>query len=195
MLELYSMCNRTLDVLFDGQDGSYDGVASTFSDLRQTCLQLSPSSVVGEMKRLQDSGCVVNADGVGEETVQQNNGNGCRDTGIELCALIADGALSCEADFCQDKKACKHSGVCDATCGFCHRRSQINFGNQCSALTLQSRVEPVNGACCDADGACNGGGGRVSHTWGAGMTCRMRMSKVFLSLNARVARAHTHTQG
>ena len=161
MLELYSMCNRTLDVLFDGQDGSYDGVASTFSDLRQTCLQLSPSSVVGEMKRLQDSGCVVNADGVGEETVQQNNGNGCRDTGIELCALIADGALSCEADFCQDKKACKHSGVCDATCGFCHRRSQINFGNQCSALTLQSRVEPVNGACCDADGACNGGGAGV----------------------------------
>ena len=25
MLHLYSVCNRTLDVLFDGQDGTFDG--------------------------------------------------------------------------------------------------------------------------------------------------------------------------
>lgn len=161
MLALYSVCNRTIDVLFDGQDGSYDGVASTFSNLRQTCLQLSPSSVVDEMKRLQDSGCEVNADGVGEENVQQHGAGGCTDSRVELCTLIADGALSCKDDFCQDKNACAHSGACDDTCGFCRRRSQITFGDECSALTLQSRVEPVNGACCDEDGACNGGGAGV----------------------------------
>lgn len=161
MLALYSMCNQTLDVLFDGQDGSYDGVASTFSDLRQTCLQLSPSSVVDEMKRLQDSGCEVNADGVGEEAVQQHGADGCTDSRPELCALVIDGALTCQDDFCQDKKACAHSGACDATCSFCRRRSQINFGDKCSALTLQSRVEPINAACCDEDGACNGAGAGV----------------------------------
>jgi hypothetical protein len=163
LLHLYSMCNRTLDVLFDGMDGSYDGVASTFSDLRQKCMRLSSRSVIDEMKRMEDSGCQISADGIGEEVVRlPGNDGGCTDSGKpELCALVAAGALSCETDFCQNEDLCAHTGECDATCALCHRRAQIDLGNECSVMTLQTRVEPVNVACCDEDGACNGGGAGV----------------------------------
>jgi hypothetical protein len=174
MTTLMRQCNSTLDILFDGMDDEYDGRAQMFYDLWTLCAEQSADDVISEIKLLQDEGCVVDSNGVGEMVVDGGHGStaaiggDCRDAGSQkLCALISSGALSCETDFCQDGDQCAHSGACDQTCGFCstkgsgadgRRALQIDLSHTCNALNLQSKVGPVNGACCDEDGACDGGG-------------------------------------
>jgi hypothetical protein len=173
---LYHQCNSTLDILFDGMDDEYDGHAQVFEDLRTMCSERSSGDVIAEIKLLQDEGCVINANGVGEMVVDDGSGGAgspvagggdCQDTGSrKMCRLVTSGALSCDTDFCSDSAQCAHAGECDKTCGFCggeepgkgRRALQIDFGDSCTALNLQSKVEPVNGACCDEDGTCAGGG-------------------------------------
>ena len=172
LTSFYRQCNSTLDILFDGMDDEYDGHAQVFEDLMTTCLEIPSTSVIQELKNLEDQGCVVNANGIGEMVV--SNGGApvdadCQDSGPhKMCSLVTSGALSCATDFCADSKACAHAGECDLTCGFCtspgdgggRRALQIDMNPaDCSALNLQSKVAPVNGACCDEDGTCAGGGG------------------------------------
>lgn len=168
-------CNSSLDILFDGMDDEYDGRAQVFEDLQTICAERSSSDVISEIKLLQDEGCVVNANGVGEmivddgdESSTKTTGGACHDSGSrKMCRLVTSGALSCTTDFCQDRDQCAHAGECDQTCGFCsaaeggtdgRRALQIDLGHTCSALNLQSKVGPVNGACCDEEGTCSGAG-------------------------------------
>ena len=174
LLQLERDCNDSgfLDILFDGMDGQYDGRATVLRDLRERCLSVPSNDVIRQMQILQDAGCHVNDDGVAEITVPgEPTGDGvCRDVGPKsMCSLVQLGALSCETDFCADKDLCAHSGQCDKTCDLCtgdggRHRLQINLdgeGSQCSMLNLESKVGPVNDACCDEDGGCNGGGAGV----------------------------------
>jgi hypothetical protein len=188
LVKLYHQCNSTLDKLFDGMDGEYDGVAQTLHDLRSSCLSMPVGDVVDELKRLQDQGCEVDSNGIGRLVVDGAPIDAdCQDTGAHtMCQLVTSGALTCAGDFCSDEDECAHARQCDLTCGFCspgpggtstgsasggngggggggggggHRRSQIDLSRGCTALNLQSKVTPVNEACCDEPGACNGGGG------------------------------------
>merc|ERR1711871_179529 len=113
---LFRQCNSTLDMLFDGMDNEYDGHAQVFADLRTMCAERSSGDVIAEIKLLQDEGCVVNANGVGEMVVD-DGGNittettegSCRDSGShKMCNLVASGALSCTTDFCQGTH-CAHA--------------------------------------------------------------------------------------
>ena len=161
---LFHSCNSTLDAVFDGMDGTLDGRAELIHNLRERCDQIRASDVILELKELQAKGCDVDANGVGEMAVPEGESDPkCKDTGAhKMCSLVHSGTLSCSADFCED---CPHAGECDRSCGLCNRRSlqstrqlQIDLNTQCSVLNLQSRVEPVNEACCDEDGTCAGGG-------------------------------------
>ena len=119
------------------------------------------------MQALQHSGCAVATDGVAESLVTPWLSHGCVDSGpAQLCMLVSEGALSCDIDFCADPSRCMHTGQCDATCKICHNRGesgrralQIDLNSQCTLLSLASRVDSVNAACCDParPDICRGG--------------------------------------
>ena len=154
---------------FDALDGAGDDSAAAIDTLQGLCDDVTPSEIVAEMARLQDAGCELSVDGVGEEEVVGVKPGDCVDTGsTSLCSLVGEGVLSCADDFCPD--CGKHSGECDRTCSFCggkhskhgHRRLQISLDAGCSMLNLMDRVDPVNEACCDPGaGTCDGGSNGV----------------------------------
>ena len=138
-------------------DGSYDGLTA----LQGFCNQLSTTDVIAELKTMQDMGCHLVIDSVGETSVATDVLN-CVDTGADaLCSLVNVGVLSCAVDFCAD---CSHASACDATCGFCspdtppdggdggggHRRAQNNIADtSCDATDFPTRTTQVNTDCCD----------------------------------------------
>ena len=175
LADMRADCDVTFSSVFDGIDGEEDDSALAVTDLQTLCDSVPVTSIFVEMGRLQDTHCdLFDADGVGELVVTDaTNSSGCVDTGpASRCALVVDGTLTCEEDFCRDCPG-KHAGECDRTCAFCqvskhnrhHRQMQIDITSPdiCSALNLQTQVEPVNDACCDAGRAstCNGGSAGV----------------------------------
>ncbi len=46
LLQLLIDCNVSLDIIFDGMDGTLDGRAAILSDLRTKCLDVSPVEVM-----------------------------------------------------------------------------------------------------------------------------------------------------
>ncbi len=178
-LELYKVCNVTMDQVLDLIDGSADGRAAPIHALREMCLATSAVDAINELARLNDDpDCTVQIESVAETVVPE--ASQCEDIGsATLCALVATGDLSCDRDFCP---SCGHNaGKCDNTCGLCgssgasgtggggggksgHRRSQgISLNAGCGAANLQEKVAPVNSACCDfgRESVCNGGGAGV----------------------------------
>jgi hypothetical protein len=134
-------------------------------------MAIPPRAVILYLKELQDQGCPVDVNGVGETTVVVNGDGTCVDTADSaLCSLVTSGLLSCSVDFCPG--ACPHASACDATCGFCQqtdggdgqsdngagRRSlQINIDDSpCDASDFQARTDRVNVQCCDNNQCANG---------------------------------------
>ena len=144
-----------------------DAVAGT------TCLQISTTDILDEIRSKQLSGCDLQMDGVGEMAVPDGGDASCTDTGGNvLCGLVGSGILHCNDDFCPD---CQHAHACDLTCGFCdqapatgdgkphnggkrgggagRRREQITIdAGVCSPPDFLSRTDSVNSACCDEGG-------------------------------------------
>ena len=136
-------------------------------------MAIPPRAVILHLKELEDQGCPVDVNGVGETTVDGPVGDdACVDTAdSSLCSLVTSGLLSCSVDFCPG--VCPHASACDATCGFCQqtdggddhsgtggggRRSlQINIdATPCDASAFQARTDRVNVQCCDNNQCGNG---------------------------------------
>ena len=175
LADLERDCDLTMRGVFDAVDGNDDDNPEAVSDFRALCDTVTVPDIFREMGRIVDAGnCgTFDPEGVGEQTVvDPSAGGGCVDTGpASRCALVRNGILTCAEDFCSD---CSHAGDCDRTCAFCgnnqqHRRVlsqrglQIDLSKGCLPSNLETRVAPMNHACCDADRmtACDGGSAGV----------------------------------
>eukprot|EP01043_Picozoa_sp_COSAG02_P008028 COSAG02_NODE_249_length_27097_cov_30.179155_17_plen_470_part_00 len=179
LFPLLDDCQDVINQIYDGVDGTRDGVASSFNSIYQDCLQLSPQELIIILESLQGQGqCPpTRLDGVGETEVQAASCANVWDT--SRCEMsITSGLFSCNRDFCNTiptrDEPCVVAGQCDSSCHFCsagHRRLQtlleklrkqrrMQMGHvQCDPATFAAQVTAVDTACCDADDACAGADG------------------------------------
>ena len=146
-------CRSVLDNLYDGVDGTYDGVASIFDTSYESCLSIQGPDALGRVQELYDSG-VCPADvlnGVGETDVIAT----CEDKNTQ-CDMLLTSGIACSILL----------GSCDESCNFCgagHRRALAKKRNlqaqnlNCDVASVESDIANINVVCCDTDGACAAG--------------------------------------
>ena len=132
--QLRDACDDRLTTALDTMDGNDDDNAGAVADLQALCDDVTVPEIIAAMQEMQDAGCDLDTDGVGQSTVTTDT-SGCSDTApASLCSNVASGLMTCNDDFCPD---CRHAGQCDRTCSFCgHRRQQIHFSDVCNAVSL-----------------------------------------------------------
>lgn len=149
-MPLIDSCRPILDVILDGGDGSFDGVAAQLDDLHAGCLEIPEADILAEMKDMQTHGQ-------------------CTDDVLDDVARtdVADAACTDTRDTCADLMAaglqCKDATMitdCRATCAACddHRRAQIRraqIQGRCPLAAFDADAAAVNAACCDEEG-CSG---------------------------------------
>jgi hypothetical protein len=119
LFPLLETCQSMIDLVFDGGDGSLDGVASQFALLADQCRAVGGPAVLDRIRELKNAGCVVHTNGVGETLVEEQQGLTCADENPSCTMAVQAGLLSCLSDLCPDP-SCSHASQCDLTCGFCH---------------------------------------------------------------------------
>ena len=134
LFPLIQVCRSMIDLIFDSEDGSLDGVASQFDNLADQCRTVGSPAVLAEIRELQTANCVVDTDGVGE-TVVVEHGESCADLNPSCTMAVEAGLLSCANDLCPDP-SCSHSSQCDLTCGFCSQYTWVKLARTYPARTL-----------------------------------------------------------
>ena len=146
LLPLMNSCRPYLDALLDMDDGVRDGVAGQLDSLKDQCLALPISDVLGQLGALKDAGTC--PDAVLNDVARTEVGTAvCGDTRDTCGALLAAGMRCKDATMTTD---------CQATCDLCedgHRRAQIH--TTCPLKNFDTDAAAVNTACCDDDG-CTG---------------------------------------
>ena len=66
LLPFLSNCHPVLDILFDADDGSRDGIAGQFDSVYGSCMEIDPAQALAALTDLKDSGQCTDAqlDGV-----------------------------------------------------------------------------------------------------------------------------------
>lgn len=159
LIPLLTDCRPALDVLFDGNDGVKDGVASQFDTVYTSCLSIEASAALGALATLHrlhpaSSGPCSDAElnGVGETEVGEAP---CVDVRDSCAAMIA--FMSCDADFAPGGPL---AGQCDLTCNLCSSAGgghRLQTATPCDLSIFQAEAARVDAACCDDGGSCADG--------------------------------------
>ena len=142
LFPLIQVCRSMIDLVFDSDDGSLDGVASQFDNLADQCRAVGSPAVLDRIRELQTANCVVDTNGVGETTVVE--GESCADLNPSCTMAVEAGLLSCAVDLCPDP-SCSHSSQCDLTCGFC---SQYTWVKLARTLHVVEGIAHEFHSCC-----------------------------------------------
>ena len=124
LFPLLEACRSMIDLVFDSEDGSIDGVASQFNDLADQCRTTGRPALLGRIRELQIDNCVVPTNGVGETLAA--HGESCADANPSCTMAVQAGLLSCADDLCPDP-GCSHASQCDLTCGFCGHEKWVKL--------------------------------------------------------------------
>ena len=98
LLPLLSDCGTTINRMFDGLDGVYDGTATQFVTLRGICLSISVDELLTYIRQMQADGCHLALNGVAETTVDMASAAACTDAKASCGMSVRDGLLSCTDD-------------------------------------------------------------------------------------------------
>eukprot|EP01046_Picozoa_sp_COSAG06_P033737 COSAG06_NODE_3468_length_5299_cov_16.617885_4_plen_466_part_00 len=113
LLPLLDDCRPVLDLLFDGNDGALDGVASQLDDIYDSCMAIPQPAVLQALAAFQASGQCTDEqlDGIAETEVAEAPCTDVRDG----CATLVK-VMSCAVDFAPGGAL---AGQCDLTCHIC----------------------------------------------------------------------------
>ena len=115
LLPFLGDCHPMIDKIFDGDDGTEDGIAAEFDSVFDACMAIDPAEALAALADLKASGRCTDAqlNGVGETAVGEAP---CADERLGCPHLIASGFMTCAADFGPTGDM---PGQCDRTCAFC----------------------------------------------------------------------------
>lgn len=98
LLPLLSDCGITINHMFDGLDGVYDGTATQFVTLRGTCVSVSLNELLEHIRQMQADGCHLALNGVAETSVDMVSAAACTDAKSSCGMSVRDGLLTCADD-------------------------------------------------------------------------------------------------
>ncbi len=98
LLPLLTDCGTTINHMFDGLDGVYDGTATQFVTLRATCVSISLDELLAHIRQMQADGCHLALNGVAETTVDMASAAACTDAKASCGMSVRDGLLTCADD-------------------------------------------------------------------------------------------------
>jgi hypothetical protein len=102
LLPLLGDCGTTINRMFDGLDGVYDGTATQFVTLRATCVSVSIDALLSYIREMQADGCRLMLNGVAETTVDMAAEAACSDAKASCGMSVRDELLTC-ADDCASR--------------------------------------------------------------------------------------------